>query len=311
MSQRRPLLELVLEQLLERLDHALDRSGSRRVVNAACARRSTPAEILLSDRLQDLPLRRIRAQRFPRERYRFVDGRLRLRRNLEADPPPRLFLRLRPALRLHGRFQITNGPPGARSRYPDVLDVPDRHAHHRFRLACAHLTRANRLVQTRPIPQRLREACHLDRRARRQPEALAGVVADVRVPELVHPVADGERIEHFANRNVQRSVAARHANEERIDQPRKLVASRLVALTRQRPFQEKRSRPKRLEQLVKWRRRGPIFRNEVSFTHPSLIPAPSDIRGSRNLHPSRTRPPPTESNRPAATNHHNSCAPRW
>src|SRR6266850_1052651 len=269
----------------------------------------TPAEIFLSDRLQELPLRRVRAHGLPRQRHRFIDRGLGLGRIAERDAPPLLLFRLGPLLFLDARLQLAHRDAWRpRPRHPDVLDIPDRHAHHRFRLARAHLTCPNRLVQTRPIPQRLREASHLDRRARRQPEPFAGVVADVRVPELEHPIPHRQRIERFSDGHFQSAATARHANEERIDQPSELVARRLVALARQRPFQEESRRAKRFKQLVKWRRGGRISK-EVSFTHPSLIAAPSDIRGCRNLHPRRTRPPPTESSRPAATRHHKSRAP--
>src|SRR4051812_20317387 len=115
--------------------------------------------------------------------------------------------------------------------------------------ADAHLAGADRSAQQSPLAKPTRKPYHFVRGARRDSQPFTRVVADARIPEPEHAIADAERVEPFSDGDVKRPATPRGPHEERVDHPHGLVTHGLVALSRQRPLEKRRGCSEFLERF--------------------------------------------------------------
>jgi hypothetical protein len=144
---------------------------------------------------------------------------------------------LRGLASLHRRLEPADRPRAC-PFHPGRLGVALRFRQDRLGRADGHLPRADRLAQERPLPQRAGKPRHLLRRAGGDPELFAGVVADAGVAELEVPGPAAQRIERLAEGDVERPAPSGDPDEQRIDDPRELLAGGIVALVGERPFED-------------------------------------------------------------------------
>src|SRR4051812_42999703 len=279
-----PLRGLLLEPFLDGIELFARRRNE--VLRAADVRRKlVTAEVILAHGLHELPLGRRGADHLAGEVQCLVDGRalLGLHGGPELDPFLVLFpevlralgLRLRfGALRglasLHGRLEPADRPRAC-PLHPGRLGVALRFRQDGLGRANGHVSGADRLAQERPLPQCTRKPRHLLRRAGGDAELFAGVVADAGVAELEVSRAAAQRFESLAEGDIERPAPSRDADEERIDDPREILAGGVVALARERPLED-----------------GSGFREGVEVaggscvaevrSHEMTVAAPSDIR---------------------------------
>ena len=193
------------------------------------------SQVLLAHPFDELVLGGTCAERFARQLDRLVEDGALLRRQLRTRRGPALFVVVEVAAlasaALHGREQGADRLV-AGALDPRRLVLAPRHGHHRLRRPHRDLAGANGGTQEWPLPESPCESHHLLRRARRDAEPLASVVADAGMPEDGDAGAGPEEVERFAHRDVECTAAAGDADEERIDEPRDLVAGGFVPLAR-------------------------------------------------------------------------------
>ncbi len=246
--EERPLRHLVLEPLL-RLGEPVGDLAPEDPVRDLILRRldGVRAEELLGDDLEPLPLRRRRSEELARKRHRLVEPRALLGLQPDDDALPGLVL-----LRLPG-----DGSLHRDVERPDRLDPRPRdprrflfvagHGEDRVGLARGDLAAPDRLAQERPLAKLAREPRHLPGGAGRDPEPLAGVVADVAEAEREDALPDPERAEPLADRDLDRAAAPGEPDEEPVEEQPRLVAQDVLALVRKRRLERPRCRRERVE----------------------------------------------------------------
>ena len=192
--------------------------------------RGVRAEVLLADGLEPLPLRGGGAEELAGERQGLVELLASARTDGEADPlPPLLLLRplARRGLHLGGERPDGTGPG---LRHPGRLGLAARDRDDGLGLARAHLAGVDGLAQERPLGEVPGQPGQLLGGAAGDPEPLARVVPEPREAQAEEPVADPERGQPLAEREVDGAAPPRHADQQSVQQERRLVAQHRPAL---------------------------------------------------------------------------------
>ena len=221
-----PALHLLLERV-----HPVRERGPPREVDPLLGTglHRVRAEVLLAERLDPLPPRRVRAEDLPRERERLVhDGALlRGEDDLDALPPLVVAVARRtfPGGLLERAHRLRPRP-----RDPVRLRIAEGQGQDDLRPARAHLAAVNGFAQDRARAQLACEPGHVLGGAGLDVEALAGIVAEPGVAETEDAVPHRQCAQALSDGDVDRAAPARDAHEEPVEEDRCLVPHQVARI---------------------------------------------------------------------------------
>ena len=170
------------------------------------------AEVLLRERLQLLDPGRAR-QLLAGGRERLVDDQSLVRRQMRAQLDPLLLAAVRLRPRHANRLLQLPDCLHAGALDPESLGLADRDRQHRLRRTDPHAPRPQRAPEQRTRPQPRPEPGEVLGGALPEVEDLAGVVVEM-IAQLREPLPLPERVEPFADREIQSAPGPRRPGEE-------------------------------------------------------------------------------------------------